>query len=325
MAGHLRWGFLGSGFIAGLVASDFEIAGLKITAFASETSNKSQALAEKYGAKSFNSYEALVSSSEIDAVYVNTIHPKHLDHAKLAISAGKHVLLEKPFTINAREAQEIANLAKAMKVFVLEAMWTRFLPMHQTLFNELGTGAIGVPYLVMADHSQFLPHVPRLIQRKLGGGALLDLGIYPIHFAERVLGRPSKISAFGHLNNDAIDETVAINFQYKNGALAALTTSANCAGPITATILGTKGRIEISRSFYEQSSFAIFDQDNKVISAYNEKISGTGRQYQAIELENCVKDNLLESKILPLAKTVEIMQIMDEIRSEIGVTYPWAD
>lgn len=325
MAGHLRWGFLGSGFIAGLVASDFEIAGLKITAFASETSNKSQALAEKYGAKSVNSYEALVSSSEVDAVYVNTIHPKHLEHAKLAISAGKHVLLEKPFTINAREAQEIANLAKAKRFFVLEAMWTRFLPMHQALFNELGSGVIGVPYLVMADHSQYLPHVPRLVQRKLGGGALLDLGVYPINFSERVLGSPSKISAFGHLNSDAVDETVAINFQYENGALAAITTSSNCAGPITATILGTNGRIEINRSFYEQSSFAIFDQNNKVISTYNEKISGTGRQYQAIELENCVKDNLLESKVLPLAKTVEIMQIMDEIRSEIGVTYPWAD
>ncbi len=325
MAGHLRWGFLGSGFIAGLVASDFKIAGLNIHGFASETSNKSEELARQYGAAAYNSYESLVNDSQIDAIYVNTIHPKHLAHAKLAINAGKHVLLEKPFTINAREAQEIADLAKSKKVFVLEAMWTRFLPMHRALFESIGSGLIGTPYLVAADHSQFLPHVKRLNEKILGGGALLDLGVYPINFSERVLGSPSKISAFATLNSDQVDESVSINIQHKSGALSALTTSSVCAGPISASILGDKGRVEIARSFYEQSSFTIFDQDNKVLKTYDEKISGTGRQYQAIELEKCVTAGELESKILPLAKTVEIMRTMDEIRSAIGVTYPWTD
>ena len=325
MAGHLRWGFLGSGFIAGLVASDFKIAGLNIHGFASERSKRSEELAKQYGAKSFDTYEALVNSPEIDAIYVNTIHPLHLEHAKLAINAGKHLLLEKPFTINAHEAQEIASLAKTKKVTVLEAMWTRFLPMHQALFEAIADGVIGTPYLVSADHSQYLPHVARLNERKLGGGALLDLGVYPINFAERVLGIPNKVSAFATLNKEEVDESVAINFQYQNGSLAALTTSSSAAGPITASILGTKGRIDIGRSFYEQSEFRIYNQENNLVFNYAEKINGTGRQYQAIELENCVSNNLLESKILPLSKTVEIMNLMDEIRSQIGVTYPWTD
>ena len=325
MAGHLRWGFLGSGFISDLVASDFKVAQLNIYGFASEQSNNAETLANKYGAKAFNSYEALVSSPDIDAIYVNTIHPLHLEHAKLAINAGKHLLLEKPFTINASEAQEIADLAKLKQVFVLEAMWTRFLPMHQALFETIGEGVIGKPFLLSADHSQYLPHIPRLVKRKLGGGALLDLGVYPIHFAERVLGLPNKISAFATLNSDGIDESVAINFQYNNGSLAALTTSLNSAGPITASILGSNGRIDIARSFYEQSEFRVLDQNNKVINSYSEKISGTGRQFQAFELENCVRNSQLQSEILPISKSVEVMRIMDEIRGSIGVSYPWTD
>jgi predicted dehydrogenase len=319
----LRWGFLSAGGIATAVADDFRIAGINIQAVGARDLAKANEFADKFGIPNrHQGYDALVNDPEVDAVYISTPHPWHHQHALLALNAGKHVLLEKPFTINAREAQEIKELATAKKLFVLEAMWTRFLPSMDAIFAVINSGTLGEIRLVTADHSQYLPDVPRLWEPELGGGALLDLGIYPVSFAIRVLGFPERVTAKATLTSQKVDETTSLIFEYANGAQASLTTCMSAAGPVTATVVGTFGRIEIDSSFYNQTSFRVFNQGGEVIQSYDEKIKGIGRQYQGLHLEKCVAAGLLESPTLSVTESVAIMRIMDTVRAQIGVKYP---
>jgi len=320
---RLRWGFLSAGGIATAVADDFRIAGITIQAVGARDLTKANEFADKFGIPNrHQGYEALVNDPEVDAIYVSTPHPWHHKHALLALNAGKHVLLEKPFTINAREAQEIKDLAAAKNLFVLEAMWSRFLPSMDAIFTVIDSGILGEIKLVIADHSQYLPDVLRLWDPDLGGGALLDLGIYPVSFAVRVLGLPKVVSAKATLTGQRVDETTSIIFEYESGAQATLTTCMSAAGPVTATVIGTFGRIEIDNSFYSQTSFRVYNQGGEVIQSYDEKIAGVGRQYQGLHLEKCVAAGLRESPILSISESVEIMGLMDAIREQIGVKYP---
>ena len=319
----LRWGFLSAGGIATAVADDFRIAGMTIQAVGARDLARANEFADKFGIPNrHQGYEALVNDPEVDVVYVSTPHPWHHQHALLALNAGKHVLLEKPFTINAREAQEIKDLAASKNLFVLEAMWTRFLPSMDAIFEVINSGILGEIKLVTADHSQYLPHVPRLWEPELGGGALLDLGIYPVSFAVRVLGLPEKAVAKSTLTSDKVDETTSIIFEYANGAQATLTTCMSAAGPVTGVVVGTFGRIEIDKPFYNQTSFRVYNQGGEVIQSYNEKIDGIGRQFQGLHLEQCVAAGLSESPIMSIIETVEIMKVMDALRAQIGVKYP---
>jgi len=319
----LRWGFLSAGWIATEVAKDFQIAGMTIQAVGARDLSKADSFADTFNIPNrHEGYESLVSDPEVDVIYVSTLHPFHHQHALLALNAGKHVLLEKPFTINAAEAEEIKELATAKKLFVLEAMWTRFLPSMHAVFEVINSGALGDIRLVLADHSQYLPHIPRLNEIELGGGALLDLGIYPVSFAMRILGKPDRLTARATLTDQKIDETTSLIFEYGNGAQATLTACMSAAGPVSASVIGTKGRIEINTTFYAQTSFTVFDNSGKIIQKYNETIEGNGRQYQGLHLEECVAEGLLESPILSLAETVEIMHVMDAARAQIGIKYP---
>jgi predicted dehydrogenase len=319
----LRWGFLSAGGIANAVADDFRIAGITIQAVGARDLAKANEFADKFEIPNrHQGYEALVNDPEVDVVYVSTPHPWHHQHTLLALNAGKHVLLEKPFTINAREAQEIKELAAVKKLFVLEAMWTRFLPSMDAIFEVISSGVLGEIKLITADHSQYLPHVPRLWEPELGGGALLDLGIYPVSFAVRVLGLPSRATAKATLTGQQVDETTSIIFEYESGAQASLTTCMSAAGPVTATVVGTYGRIEIDKAFYNQTSFTVYNQGGEIIQRYEVKIDGIGRQFQGLHLEKCVAEGLLESPILSVTESVEIMKLLDALREQIGVTYP---
>jgi len=323
MSRDFRWGFLSAGWIASEVAADFQIAGLKIQAVGARDYAKANEFADKFDIPNrHQGYETLVNDPEVDIVYISTIHPLHKRDALLALHAGKHILLEKPFTINAIEAQEIYDLAKAKKLLVMEAMWTRFLPSMNAIFDGINSGVLGEIELLIADHSQALTHVPRLVERELGGGALLDLGIYPISLAHRIFGNPQSITAKAKLNSEKVDATTSMIFEYAGGKQATMTTSFLGAGPVTATIIGSLGRIEIDGSFYGQTSFRVFNRNGEVIKRYDEKIEGQGRQYQAIHVEECIAAGLTESPIMSLRESVEIMQVMDQVRAQIGVTYP---
>jgi len=319
----LRWGFLSAGGIAASVAEDFLIAGLTIQAVGARDLAKANEFADRFAIPNrHQGYESLVNDPDVDVIYVSTIHPFHKRDALLAINAGKHLLVEKPFTINAKEAEEVRALAQAKGLFVMEAMWTRFLPSMDAIFEVIDSGALGEIELFTADHSQALTHVPRLLQRDLGGGALLDLGIYPVSMAHRIFGKPTVITAKARLNAEKVDATTSMIFEYAAGKQATMTTSFLGAGPVNASIIGSLARIDIDGSFYAQTSFRVVNHSGEIMKSYNEKIDGQGRQYQAIHVEKCISQGLVESPVMSLAESVEIMQVMDSVRTQIGVTYP---
>ncbi|MEY4042897.1 MAG: hypothetical protein RL529_464 [Actinomycetota bacterium] len=318
MSKQLRWGFLGAGGIADVIAADFQVAGLKIQAVGARDIAGANSFADKFEVPNRHAgYEALVNDPEVDIVYINTIHPLHAEHALLAISAGKHVLVEKPFALNAAQARRVRDAALAKGVLVMEAMWTRFLPSMDAIFEVINSGKIGEVRFVTADHSQYLPEsfAKRLWQPELGGGALLDLGIYPVSFFNRIFGAPKKITAEATLTNLGVDLMTSAIFKYDDGKQAAMTTSMEVFGSIGA--------------FYEQTSFTVYETDmsreafvQSVASRYETKIEGRGMQYQAIEVERCVNAGLTESPRMTLDETVSIMETMDEIRKQTGVKYP---
>ena len=325
----LRWGYMGTGRIAHVVADDFKIAGIHIQAVGSRNLASAESFAQRHAIPDVHgSYEELVSNPNVDIVYISTLNYVHCENALLAINAGKHVLLEKPFTMDAKQALKIQKAAREKNVFVMEAMWSRFLPSMDAVFEVLKNGTIGQPNLVMADHSQYLPPEvsTRMWDLHTGGGALLDLGIYPISFAARVLGLPDEVLAVGRLAFEGMDEATSMVFNYENGAQATLTTCMTVAGPVTATILGDKGSIEIDNTFYAQTSFTVYDNERKVVQRYDTPpVPGTGRQLQALHAEKCIADGLIESPVMSVEESVDLMQIMDDIRLEIGVVWDYED
>lgn len=325
MTQKIRWGILATGWIAELFVKDLLLTGHAVTAVGSRTQSSAERFANAFGiAKAHGSYEALAADPEVDIIYIATPHPQHVSAAKLALNASKHILVEKPFTLNASEAAEIVNLAQAKGLVVLEAMWTRFLPHMRRIHEILAAGAIGEVRSLTADHRQKLPDDPkhRLNALELGGGALLDLGIYPISFAWDVLGKPAAIRATATFRETGADAQVATLFQYASGAIATTLSSSDSAGPNRAAIVGTKGRIEIDRVWYSPTSFRLYNNDNEVIETFDQPIQGRGMQFQADEAERLINAGLTAGDILPPSQTVAIMGTLDEVRRQIGLRYP---
>lgn len=325
MTGMYNWGVLAPGGIAESQVADMQVAGLRIGAVASRNLERAQAFAAKFNIPdAYGSYAELLADPAIDVVYVCNTQNAHLETALAVIAAGKNLLLEKPFTLNANQAAQIVSAAKAKEVFVMEAMWTRFLPNHVRLFEILAAGTIGEINQVVADHTQYLPVeiAPRLYEPELAGGSIIDLGVYPISFAHRIFGAPLGIAAKAKLNSDGLDLHTAMLFDYQGDKQAVLTSGIDSPGPVNAVILGSKGRIVLERQFYENSSFTVFDHSEQIIERYEAKIHGRGMQHQAIHVEECLAAGLLESPIMSLTETVEIMEVMDQVRALIGVTYP---
>jgi len=321
----LRWGIIGTGLIADLFVTDLLANGHVVTAVGSRTQGAADAFAAKFGiANAHDSYEALVADPEVDVVYVATPHPFHHANATLALEAGKHVLVEKAFTINAADAASIVELAASRNLVVLEAMWTRFLPHMVRLRELIAEGVIGDVRTVIADHNQNLPQDPshRLQDPALGGGALLDLGIYPISFAHDILGVPSTISAIAAKTATGVDRQTAVVLGYADGQQALVHTALDTAGPNSASVIGTNGWVAIDKVFYEPTSFTVYALDGSVVERYESSVSNRGMQFQAAELERLVGAGLLAGDILSPDETVAIMATLDEIRSQIGLSYP---
>lgn len=321
----LQWGLLGAGGIARQFARDCLQAGISIEAIGSRTDDKAKSFAAELGlSRAHGSYESLVQDSELDIIYVATPHPMHVDKALLAIEAGKHVLVEKPFTINAAQVRAIRDAARANGVFAMEAMWTRFLPSMQRIREIVAAGQIGQVRTLEATHQQYLPYerAPRLHEPELGGGALLDLGIYPVSFFHDILGAPDKIAASATLTDLGVDEIVATTFDYESGAKALSLSGFMAAGPNTATVVGSDGRIEIDRVWYNQTSFSVFDRMGNLTMRYDDKIESRGMHFQALEVEDCVRSGRLQSDVMSLDESIEIMEVLDEVRRQVGVRYP---
>lgn len=324
----LRWGILGPGGIARAFTGDLRTAGLEVAAVGSRRQQTADAFASDFGiAHAHGSYEDLVADPDVDIVYVATPHPMHAANALLAIEAGKHVLVEKPFTLNAAEAADVRDAAAERGVLAMEAMWTRYLP-HMVRIRELvASGALGEVRAVMADHTQLLPSDPahRINALELGGGALLDLGVYPISFAWDILGAPLSIAASARLGDAGSDTEVATVMVHESGALSTTLSASRAAGPNTATVIGTEARIEIDRVWYSATSFRVVGPDGGVREEYRSDIEGRGMQYQALAAERLIGEGRTDSDILPIDETVAIVETLDEIRELVGVRYPGED
>lgn len=321
----LRWGILATGGIAAAFASDLRTAGLDLVAVGSRTQEAADAFAARFDIpRAYGSYEDLVADPEVDIIYVSTPHPMHHDNARLALEHGKHALVEKAFTLNRAEAEDLRDLAREKGLLVMEAMWTRYLPHMVRLREIIAEGTLGEVRAVTADHTQLLPDDPshRLNALELGGGALLDLGIYPISFVWDVLGEPQTIQAAGRLIDTGADSEVATVMTHAGGAVSTTLSSSRAAGPNTAAVIGTQARIEIDRVWYTPTTFRVTTPDGSVIEQYTSQVDGRGMQYQAYAAERLVSTGTFEGDILPLSESVAIMGTLDEIRRQIGVQYP---
>jgi predicted dehydrogenase len=312
----IKWGVLGTGGIAREFTEDV-ISHTEMTISAVGSRNLDKANSFRDGIKGFGSYEELVNS-DVDAIYVATPHQAHCENTILALNTGKPVLCEKPFAVNANQAKAMADAAKKNNLLLMEAMWTRYLPHIQKvreLIHELGD-----IHNVQADHGQSLLHIQRLTDPNYAGGALLDLGIYPISFAYFVLGKPEKITAKGVIENGVDLQTSAI-FEYSGGRQAVINTVMNSKTPTTASINGTKARLELATSFYRPTDMRIVYNDGRIVEFKNE-YRGHGLREQAIYFEKMLITGKKDSELLPISETVSIMETMDEIRSQIGLKYP---
>ncbi|MFM2137187.1 MAG: hypothetical protein RJA84_315 [Actinomycetota bacterium] len=322
---NFSWGILGPGGIARAFAKDLTfLEGHTVGAVGSRSLINAQVFANDFGSTAYGSYEELVNDSTIDAIYVATPHPAHHDNVILALNAGKPVLCEKPFAVNAAEAQAMVDAASHNKVALMEAMWARFLPHYAKVREIIASGVLGPILSIHADHGQRLAdqNIPRLVDPHLAGGALLDLGIYPISFAHMILGNPLSINSSAVMTNKGVDAQTSMIFTYESGAQSVLTTTMIEQTPCRAVVAGLHGWLEIDRTFYNPASMRVILNDGSV-TQYPSTYTGHGLREQAESFKQLVQSGKLESEILSWQDTIDIMTTMDAVREQIGLKYPF--
>jgi predicted dehydrogenase len=321
----VRWGVVGTGGIASAFVDDLRfVEGAAAVAVGSRAQESADRFAAEHSiGRAHPTYEALVTDDEVDVVYVATPHPGHHAAALMAIEAGKAVLVEKPFTMDAAEAESLVTAARDRGVFLMEAMWARFVPWAVRLRELLADGTLGEVREVIADHGQWFPQDAshRLFAPELGGGALLDLGVYPVSFASMVLGTPSKVTAVSDPAFTGVDATTSMLLQYAGGAHAVLTATLTAAGPTTAAVVGTDARVLVDGPFYTPTGFTLTRRDG-TSERFDQPVEGRGMWCEAAEVVRCLRQGRPESDVMPLDETVAIMATMDEVRRQIGLTYP---
>lgn len=320
----VRWGVIGTGGIARSFVVDCTAAGIEFAAVGSRTRASAEAFAAEHGiARAHGSYEDLVADEGVDAVYVATPHSRHAEDALLAIAAGKHVLVEKAFTITAAEARRVVDAARRADVAVMEAMWTRFLPQMRMIRELIAEGRIGRPRLVEATHHQALPSDPhhRLNDPALGGGAMLDLGVYPISFAVDVLGVPTAVTAAGTLSDQGVDTQVGLVLTHEGGAQSTVHFALDLRSPNTASVIGEDGRIDLDDTWYTPTTWRLRDRDGAVVEEYDSREQLAGYAHEARAFEEMITSGTHEGGPMDPEETVAVMAVMDEARRQVGVRY----
>lgn len=327
----LRWGVIGAGYIADVFARSVNgHTQSRVQSIASRDSHRSNLYAKKHGVDTVRSgdgaYERLVEDPQVDAVYIATPHGLHRDHALLAIAAGKPVLVEKAFTRNAAQAREVIDAARAARVFVMEAVWTRFLPHMVEARRLVSEGAIGEVVHVSADFGGSPEYDPqsRNFNPDLAGGALLDLGVYPINFIHDFLGAPASVRAIGALAPTGVDlrETVIMDYPERRSMGTALSTFEVDTARL-ASISGTRGRIDFGHDYYAPTGFTL-TRDGRRSVEFSQHVE-LGWQYQVAEVARCVSAGAIESAVMPHSATLDVMAVMDEARRQLGVVFPGED
>ena len=325
MAEKIRWGILSTGHISGRFAEALSLLpDAEISAVASRNAETAKKFAEKHGVlKAYGSYSALAEDPEVDVVYIGTPHSFHLENSVMCMRAGKSVLCEKALTINAREAEEMIRVAREENVFLMEAMITRHIPLINKIRHWIRQGKIGEVRMVKASlcaRGEFTPS-QRHLNPELGGGSLLDVGVYVISFASMIFQKPPQdVFGFGHIGVVGSDEQGAALLKYELGEIADLSFALRTKAVNDAYVFGTEGYIKIDEVFTvpTKATLVINDRETEVLE---EPIIGGALIYEAEEVMRCLKEGLKESPLMPLEESLQIMRIMDKIREPWGLKY----
>ena len=325
MSRIIRWGILGTGGIARAFATALmDTPGAVLAAIGSRSIDSARGFAADFGTPAcYGSYEDLAAASDIDIIYIGTPHPLHARNALLALEAGKAVLCEKPFTMNLREAEQVVALARAKKLFLMEAMWTRFMPALAEVRRIVASGAIGTVHQVHADFGFAATRDPehRVNKRELGGGALLDLGIYPLSISCALLGPVESVQAQAFLSDGGIDLTTGFSMKHTSGAMSVSSCSLRARSPCELTVSGSLGQVRMDAMFHLAKTVTIklADGSRRTIDT---PFLGNGYVHEAIEAGRCLREGLLESPHMTHDETLALMRLLDTIRAQIGVDYP---
>jgi len=322
--GIINFGIIGPGKIANRLASSFEHAkGGKVYAVASRDEAKAKEFATTYKIeKIYNSYEALVKDPAVDVIYIATPHPFHFDQTLLCLKNGKAVLCEKPLALNYRQVSEMIDTARTNNVFLMEAMWSRFFPATKKVVELIQSGTMGEVKYLSADFGFAAPYDlnNRVYNMTLGGGAQLDVGVYPMFLALLLLGKPDEVKALSKLATTGADETTAALLSYKNGSMAHILSSIVTDSPKQADIMGTKGRIIMQTPWHKSQQITM-----KLNSGETEEFSfpypGNGFQYQVEEVIACLNTGKKESDLMPHSLSLLMARVSDEIRKQGGIKY----
>ncbi|BCE03790.1 Gfo/Idh/MocA family protein [Marinicellulosiphila megalodicopiae] len=325
----IRWGIIGAGNIAEKMSEAIKLNKCStLQSVASKSVERAQSFAKKYDTD-FDDYQSIVKRDDIDVIYIATTHNFHYENAMLALTHKKHVLIEKPFTVNAKQAKELMDLAKKNQCFLMEAVWTRFLPSIQRLKEILDSNAIGEIKLFDISFCNIAQgkYLPRLIDPELAGGVTLDMGIYPITFVNYLMGEiPSNVNSMCRLSTTGVDEIASYQLQFKQGAIANINTSFNLYTQNRAMIYGENGYIEFNH-FQQGQTFKVHthNHSHQVIQSDIKTVANhdNGFIYQVIEVCEKINNGDLESNIMPLQETLDTMQLMDDMRKDWGMLYPF--
>ncbi len=325
VAKKIRWGILGTGNIANSFATDLPLLdNAELVAVGSRTQKNADAFGEKFDIPHRHaSYAALAQDKDVDVIYISTPHPLHCENTLLCLNAGKHVLCEKPFAMHAHEAQLMIDTAREKKLFLMEAMWTRFIPLSVKLRALLAQKRIGEVRMLQADfcfNAPFNPH-GRLFNAELGGGALLDIGVYPLNLASMIFGAPERMTGMAHIGKSNVDEQNTILMGYSDGRMATLYSSNRIDSPVEAVIMGSQGTMRLHRFMHRPDRMTL-SLNGKPDETIHLPIEGNGYGYEAEEVMACIRAGKTESSVMPLNETLTIIKTMDALREHWGLRYP---
>lgn len=329
MKKNIKWGIIGVGKIAEKFATDLKaVKNAQLHAVASSSSlERAKACAERYDAPYFyDSYESIFQTPDLDAIYIATPHTSHAENTLLCLKHKIPVLCEKPFAMNLKQVQKMVEAARENDTFLMEAMWTRFIPAIQKTLDLIAEGRIGKVRNVQADFGFNAPFLPekRLLNPNLGGGALLDIGIYPAYLSLLLLGYPSEIQAVSNFGETGIDETTSFVLGYKNEATANLSCTLKSRTLTEALIYGENGYIHIEGRFMEAKRITLYETDKKPVK-FNFPRKTFGYNFEIEEVSQCVREGKKESEKMPLSMSVKLISLLDEIRQKAGIIYEGID
>jgi predicted dehydrogenase len=320
----INWAILGLGKIAQKFAHDLSLhPHATLQAVASRSEEKARTFANKFNVKSaYSSYEALVQDSMVDIIYIATPHAMHKEHSLLCLKHGKAVLCEKPMGLNEQQSQSIVDAATQQKLFFMEGLWTRFIPATQKVLDLIKDGAIGSPVLLTADFgfsADFQPN-HRLFNPKLGGGALLDIGLYPIYLSQLIFGEPTQTQAMARFSSTAVDLSCNILLNHQDEAKSILFATLEANTPTEATIYGTKGHLKLQSRFHHSQQLQLVKGDE--ITEFDIPYTGLGYYHEIEEVHRCLQNGLQESVLLPHSQSLALSRTLDKVKEAIGLHHP---